>query len=72
MTGTTETVNTTAGAGSVGPCPDGLFSLLVATSQQLTVRYPKKDGAFERIAQLYVFSSGSWVVRARGVCLTCG
>ena len=52
MTGTTKTGNTATGAESAGPRPNELFSLLVATSQQLTVKYPKKYGAYERVAQL--------------------
>jgi NTP pyrophosphatase (non-canonical NTP hydrolase) len=51
MTGTAEP-GTATGAGSAAARPDNLFSLLVATSQQLSPRYPKKDGAFERVAQL--------------------
>ncbi len=37
------------------PCAydvEGVFSLLVATAQLLTVWYPKKLGAFERVVQL--------------------
>lgn len=31
---------------------DGLFALLVETSRALTVKYPKRNGAFERVVHL--------------------
>jgi NTP pyrophosphatase (non-canonical NTP hydrolase) len=50
MTGPAATSDTTSGAAD--PDIDGLFSLLVATSQWLSVKYPKERGAFERVVQL--------------------
>jgi NTP pyrophosphatase (non-canonical NTP hydrolase) len=44
--------DTTAGSGESHPDIDGLFALLVATSQMIAIRYPNRHGAFERVVKL--------------------
>ncbi|MFG1995288.1 hypothetical protein ACGFJ7_35465 [Actinoplanes sp. NPDC048988] len=51
MTGS-ATSGTTVDAVDTEPGTQDLFTLLIATSQLLTDKFPKKHGAFERVVQL--------------------
>ncbi|RSM39910.1 hypothetical protein DMB66_57815 [Actinoplanes sp. ATCC 53533] len=52
MTIPASTSDTTSGSGENHADIDGLFALLVSTSQMITIRYPKRHGAFERVVHL--------------------
>jgi NTP pyrophosphatase (non-canonical NTP hydrolase) len=52
MTTPASTSDTNPGSSENPAATDGLFELIVATSQMITIRYPKRHGVFERVVHL--------------------